>query len=275
MMVEMGTDRIHHGFWHYMDPSHRKFEPDHPLAPAIHDYYVEIDGEIAQLLAGVDFAETNVLLISDHGAKRLDGGICVNEWLLREGYLVLKEPAAPGAPLSKCRVDWSKTQAWGEGGYYARICLNLKGREPEGIVNPGEYERLRGELGHRLASIPDDRGRPMKTVALKPQQIYQRVEGIPPDLIVIFDDLRWRAAGTLGRDSLYIYENDTGPDEANHAQYGYFNWIAPGVPPSAEGVDIDILDVAPTVLQLMGSIPPPEMQGRILPMAQMASAASG
>ena len=41
--------------------------------------------------------DTTVLVVSDHGAKRIDGGICVNEWLRREGYLVLKEePANPG-----------------------------------------------------------------------------------------------------------------------------------------------------------------------------------
>ena len=264
MMVEMGSDRIHHCFWHYMDAAHRKHEPG-PLESAIHDYYVQLDGEIARLLEGIDLRETSLLLISDHGAKALDGGVCVNEWLLRNGWLVLKNSDVPrGTPLAKCEVDWSRTRAWAEGGYYARICLNVEGREPQGLVPAADYEATRDQLAAALKAIPDDRGQPMTTEAYKPQQLYHNVRGIPPDLIVIFGDLRWRAVGTLGHGSLYIYENDTGPDEANHAQYGFFTWVAPGMAPSGGPVDIDILDVAPTMLSHLGQPVPQEMLGAIL-----------
>lgn len=272
MMVEMGSDRIHHAFWHYMDEAHRRHEPGHPLAHAIQDYYVQLDGEIARLLEGVDLRETSVLLLSDHGAKRLDGGICVNDWLMREGYLKLHRPPEAGTPLAKCDVDWAHTRAWAEGGNYARIFLNVKGRESQGCVEPREYERLRAELGHRLALLPDDHGEPLKTFAFKPQQLYRAVEGIPPDLIVIFGDLNWRALGTLGYDSLYRSENDTGPDEANHAQHGFFNWIAPTFVPRAEAEDLDILDIAPTVLALAGLPVPAAMQGQVQAMAGRAEA---
>jgi predicted AlkP superfamily phosphohydrolase/phosphomutase len=87
------------------------------------------------------------------------------------------------------------------------------------------------------------------------------VRGIPPDLIVIFGDLTWRAVGTMGYESLYLYENDTGPDEANHAQYGFFNWNGPAITPSSQPMDIDILDIAPTVLSQMNIPLPAEMLG--------------
>ncbi len=265
MMVEMGSDRIHHGFWHYMDPEHRKYDPSSPLSSAIHDYYVQLDGEIARMLELIDLKDTQLILISDHGAKRLDGGICVNEWLRKEGLLVLKNPPpGPLTPLQKCEVDWSKTTAWAEGGYYARIFLNVQGREPEGIVAPRKYEVTRSDIGHRLSQIPDDRGKPLKTFCLKPQQIYSKVEGYPPDLITIFGDLNWRAVGTLGFDSIYTFENDTGPDEANHAQYGFFNYVAPGIAPLSDPIDIDILDVAPTVLTQLGMSVPEDMQGKVV-----------
>ena len=265
MMVEMGSDRVHHCFWHYMDEAHRKFEPGHPLASAIHDYYVQLDGELARTLELVDLRDTALLLVSDHGAKRLDGAICINEWLRREGWLVLKTPPpAPGTPLAKCDVDWPRTRAWGEGGYYARVCLNVKGREPQGCVEPADFEKVRAELAAKLRAIPDDRGQPMNTLAETPQRLYRRVEGIAPDLVVIFGDLSWRAAGTLGYDTLYTYENDTGPDEANHAQYGFFNWIAPGLAPESTPRDIDILDIAPTLLAQLGLAPDAGMLGRAI-----------
>src|SRR5207244_3368126 len=109
--------RIHHGFWKYYDPTHLKYEWGNKYENAIRDYYIYLDGEIGTLLGEVD-ADTAIMVVSDHGAKKMDGGICVNEWLLREGWLTLAgERPAELQPLEKVKVDWSKTKAWGEGGY--------------------------------------------------------------------------------------------------------------------------------------------------------------
>ncbi|HLZ08583.1 MAG TPA: alkaline phosphatase family protein, partial [Chloroflexota bacterium] len=80
MTVEMGTDRIHHGFWSMMDSEHFRYVPGNEFENAIHDYYVFLDGEIARLLEKVG-DETIVVVVSDHGIKRMDGGFCVNQWL--------------------------------------------------------------------------------------------------------------------------------------------------------------------------------------------------
>ena len=90
MMVEMGTDRIHHGFWKYFDTEHPKHEPGNPFVDAIRDYYKYLDGEIGELLALIG-SDASVLIVSDHGAKKMDGGICFNEWLIQHGYLALRE----------------------------------------------------------------------------------------------------------------------------------------------------------------------------------------
>src|SRR5581483_6298435 len=132
-MVEMGTDRIHHGFWKFMDEEHRKHEPGNPYEHAILDYYRHVDQLVARLLEYAD-DETAVLVVSDHGAKRLDGGIRINEWLRREGYLAtLREPDGVTS-LDAVGVDWAGTTAWGEGGYYSRIFLNVRDREPNGTL---------------------------------------------------------------------------------------------------------------------------------------------
>ncbi|MBI3995225.1 MAG: alkaline phosphatase family protein, partial [Nitrospirae bacterium] len=93
MMVEMGVDRIHHGFWKYMDTTHRKYEAGNPFENAIYDYYRYIDREIGEILSLVD-SDTVVFLVSDHGAKKMEGGICINEWFRREGYLKLAQDPA-------------------------------------------------------------------------------------------------------------------------------------------------------------------------------------
>jgi predicted AlkP superfamily phosphohydrolase/phosphomutase len=263
VMVEMGPDRMHHGFWKDMDPEHRKHEPGGRFESAILDYHVHLDGLLAKLLEQAD-DDTVVLVVSDHGAKRMDGGIRVNEWLRGEGLLAtLREPNGTER-LADVGVDWPRTTAWGDGGYYARIFLNVRGREPEGTIAPENYERVRDDIARRLEAIPDEIGRPIGTHAYKPEELYEQVGGVAPDLIVHFGDLFWRSVGTIGGDEgIHTFENDTGPDDANHAQDGLLIISGPGIEPGPRH-GMHLLDVAPTVLELLGLGVPSGMRGTSL-----------
>lgn len=263
MMVEMGVDRIHHGFWKDMDPTHPKYVENSPFASAIHDYYQFIDQQIGQLLNTVD-DNTAVLVISDHGAKAMQGGFCLNEWLIREGYLVLTAYPTQPTPLERCSIDWQRTRVWGSGGYYGRIFLNVAGREPQGIVSSAEYDRLRDELIDRLQSLRDHQGRPLQNRVFKPEAIYRQVQGIAPDLIVYFGDLDWRAVGSVGYADIYTFDNDTGPDDANHSQFGMYIFYDPKRPSSTPKIeDITIYDVAPTILAYLRQPIPETMIGQV------------
>ncbi|GAC1476672.1 MAG: alkaline phosphatase family protein [Ktedonobacterales bacterium] len=266
MFVEMGTDRIHHGLWKYMDPEHRKHPGATPLLHAIRDYYRYLDGQIASLLQRVG-DETTVIVVSDHGAKRMDGGICLNEWLLREGYLVLRTPAQGVVPLEQADVDWERTRAWGAGGYYGRVFLNVRGREPQGCVAPEEYEGLRAEIAAKLEALGDEQGRPIGTRVALPEATYRSVRNIAPDLIVLFGDLLWRSVGTLGHNAIHTFENDTGPDDANHAQFGMFIMRDTRLPLHGEVPARQLMDIAPTILEAFDLPIPPDMRGTPLQAA--------
>jgi len=263
MMVEMGVDRIHHGFWKFHDPKHIKYEPGSKYENAIRDYYLYVDRKVGKLLSHID-SETTVLVVSDHGAKAMVGGVCVNEWLMQKDYLHLKEKPAGVIPLGKAKVDWKRTMAWGEGGYYSRIFLNVKGREPEGVIDPSDYERIREDLRKALEAITDEQGINIGTKVYKPEEIYSEVRRIPPDLIVYFGNLSWRSVGSIGLGSILTFENDTGPDDANHDTHGIF--IMKGTNVKARGLreGLNLLDVAPTVLNLMGVEVPGDMEGRVI-----------
>jgi predicted AlkP superfamily phosphohydrolase/phosphomutase len=258
-MVEMGTDRIHHAFWRFLDPKHRLYEPGNPLEPAMLGYYKELDAKIARLLRFAD-EDTAVLVVSDHGAKRIDGGICVNEWLWREGHLALKEEPSEPTRLTPDMVDWPRTTAWGEGGYYCRLFLNVEGREPQGAVAPADYERVRAELKAALEELGDERGAPIGTVAHRPEDLYPERNGIAPDLLVYFGDLYWRSIGQVGTGTVHVFENDTGPDDANHAHPGLYLVAGDGVEPG-HGEERSLLDIAPTLLTLLGEPVPADMEG--------------
>ncbi|MCD6289422.1 MAG: alkaline phosphatase family protein, partial [Anaerolineae bacterium] len=158
MFVEIGVDRIHHAFWRFMDPEHPKFEPGNPFMSAVQNYYRYIDREIGHLLGLLD-NDVAIIVVSDHGAQRMDGGFCVNEWLVQEGYLVLKRKPAGIVMLEQCEVDWSRTRAWASGGYYGRIFLNVKDREPQGIIPMSRYEEERNILKEKLEATADHLGR--------------------------------------------------------------------------------------------------------------------
>ncbi|MBL7074007.1 alkaline phosphatase family protein [candidate division KSB1 bacterium] len=263
MFVEMGPDRVHHGLWKYMDREHIKYEPNSPYEHAIFDYYKYLDEEIGGLLALLD-EDTVVLVVSDHGAKKMDGGICFNDWLIREGYLTLKTGVDEPTRFKNEMVDWGKSLAWGSGGYYGRLFLNVKGREPQGQIPPEHYEGVRDELIRKLEALTDHRGRPLGTKVFKPDDIYTEVRGIPPDLIVYFADLDWRSVGTVGNPGVWTFENDTGPDDANHAQQGIFILYDPRQKLGRRVSGLHVMDVMPTVLNLMGVDVPPNVEGKIV-----------
>ena len=264
MLVDMGVDRIHHAFWKPMDPRHPQYEPDSPFVNAIHDYYVHVDQRVGELLHHCD-DDTAVLVVSDHGAQPLMGGICINEWLIENGYLTLKTSPSEVLPLDKVEVDWSQTKVWGAGGYYARIFLNVKGREPEGIVGMAEYEALRDELTAKLSQLTDPEGNALSVKVFKPQEIYQKVRGRAPDLIVYFDDLAWRSVGSVGINSIHTVENDTGPDDANHAPFGLMIFHDPKASKGGQVLQgAQLYDIMPTMLHRYGIDAPDKLRGKVL-----------
>ena len=85
------------------------------------------------------------------------------------------------------------------------------------------------------------------------------------NLIVIFGDLSWRAVGSLGLNTLHTFENDTGPDDANHAQMGMFIYHDPKRNLGGRELKgLQLYDIAPTVLREFGMDVPGDMIGKVI-----------
>ncbi|MDQ3986091.1 MAG: alkaline phosphatase family protein [Actinomycetota bacterium] len=262
MMVEMGPDRLNHGIWSFIDPNHPRHDPSNPFKESLREYYRYLDGKVGEIVEKYADDDTTVLVVSDHGAKAMVGGVCFNEWLRQEGYLSFAQDLpAEITPINKLDIDWSKTTAWGDGGYYGRLFLNVEGREPNGVVPKSDYDEVRNELIEKIEALVDHEGNPMGNKALKPEDIYTTQKGVPPDLVVIFGELRWRSVGSLGQGSVYTFENDTGPDEANHAEHGIF--IMNNAPGDLAGrkEGLHLWDVHNTILDVFGLDPAPGALG--------------
>jgi len=259
----MGTDRIQHAFWRFFDERHPGYLPGNKYENVIFDYYKYIDDEIGRTLALLD-DDTITLIVSDHGAMMMEGGICINEWLINNGYLKLTHYPDEVTQISKHMIDWDKTTVWGEGGYYGRLFFNVKNREPRGIIPRQNYEFFRNELITALEDQRDETGRKINTRVFKPENIYTECRNIPPDLIVYYGDLAWRSIGSVGHNTLWANENDTGADDANHSQHGIFVMSGDNGYHSEKRNGLQIMDVAPTVLDRMGIDIPWNMEGKVI-----------
>ncbi len=264
--AEMGLDRIHHGFWHYFDSSHPMYEEGNPYENVIRDYYIHIDSLIGKILENLEEG-TAVMIASDHGAKAMLGGIAINEWLIEKGYLALGKKPITAGPLTHDMVDWKKTRAWGEGGHYSRIHINVRGRELCGKVPPKDFEKVRDKLIIDLEGMCDENGVKVGTHASKPDKLYHKAKGIPPDIIAYLGNLDWHSVPDVGLNSVYLHKRDAALGGANHDFHGVFVFNQNLGHSNSNGKELyalRIYDVASTVLNYFDIPSTGSMLGRVI-----------
>lgn len=144
-----------HMLWRLTDPQHPAY--DAALAAqygtALEEFYQQIDQVLGEVLPRLD-SNTTLLVLSDHGFAPYRRSFNLNTWLLNNGYITFKSGAATDSVDPFANVDWSRTRAYGLGlnGLY----LNLRGREREGIVEPGaQADALLAEIRQKLLDIRD------------------------------------------------------------------------------------------------------------------------
>jgi predicted AlkP superfamily phosphohydrolase/phosphomutase len=261
MMVEMGVDRIHHYLWQYIDKQHKDYVPGNPYEQKIKEYYQHIDRFIGELQTLAPEG-TIFYVVSDHGAKRMEGMFVINEWLIENGYLVLKKFPEKPMSIEKCDVDWSKTRAWAWGGFYSRLFINVAGREPQGCVEPGDVDALLEEIRSKLMAVKGPGGQALEHKIYRSHELYNNPKGDVPDLLIFWGDLFWKVAGTVGYKRLYIDQDDRGLDYGVHDWHGVFIKSDPSRRGRGETSGIEIFDVMPSVLNDFGLAIPEDIRGR-------------
>jgi predicted AlkP superfamily phosphohydrolase/phosphomutase len=161
-------------------------------------------------------------------------------------------------------VDWAQTRAYFPSAGGRAIWLNLRGREPNGIVDEADYERVRAEIIAGLKALSDPHGRPVVREALTREQAYEGpYAGEAPDIVLLAHDGFYFAEG-LEREE--IRQNGVKDTEksGNHHIDGIVALYGPNVVRGVELTGARIIDVAPTVLHLMGLPVQEDMDGRVL-----------
>ncbi len=261
------TDRIQHMFWRYLpdsgSPAPRPSqEPE--VCGAILESYRRMDDFLGRLFEKM--AKNDLLMIvSDHGFNAFNRGFNLNSWLYREGYLVLQAGKKTSAKWY-ADVDWSKSRAFGQG--LNGIFLNLKGREINGIVNPGaDAEALKKEIKQKLLNVVDEK---FKKNAIKAAFIREEIYRGPytvnaPDIVIGYAvgyRVSWESAvnyvGTeLFSDNLRMWSGD----------HAFTRDQIPGVFFCNHKIaekDPELIDISPTVLAAFGIAKPAFIEGRDL-----------
>ena len=269
------TDRIQHMFFRYITDDHPALGhyPKSDHEDAIFQLYKWMDAMLGRTVKKLGNSDA-LLVMSDHGFKPFIRGVNLNHWLYKNGYLATKPDASGGKWLTD--VDWSKTRAYqvGLGGLY----LNIKGREAQGIVAPGdEADSLARELINRLSDLPDDE---RETVAINKvwaaKDTYKGpYVGNAPDLIIGYN-VGYRASwdgttGVIGKavleDNIKAWSGDHCMDPRKVPGVLFTNY-------PLEQTDPSIMDIAPTVLERLGIPTPRHMDGKVLVAKDKKEAAS-
>ncbi len=263
-----GTDRIQHMFWRYIDPKHpaRAGQRGAQHRDAIEELYTRMDRLVGRTLEVCDQPGTVLMVLSDHGFKPFRRGVDLNVWLEQNGYLKLKEGGRNQDYLAG--VDWSQTQAFGLG--LAGIWLNIKGREAQGIVDPKDADALREELCRKLTGLRDEEQAEVAvTQAYNTRECYSgpyATEG--PDIIVGYNEgyrVSWE--GAIGRPTDKLFHDNCKAWSGDHCVDPK---LVPGVLFCNRAINAEkprLMDIGPTVLDMFGVAPTPQMDGRPLAVA--------
>jgi len=245
------------------DTSDRVQHMFHGRPEIIEPLYRDMDRIVGKTLAYVD-AHTSIFVLSDHGFCAFRRGVNLNAWLLREGYLVMKEGLTESAEYLE-GIDWAKSRAYtfGLGGVY----LNLAGREAQGIVTRSEARALIDELAGRLTGLHDqERDETAIQTVYRAADLYRGPYlNAAPDLIVGYAAgyrASWDAA--MGKVTAAVFEDNRKAWCGDHCVNPP---LVPGVLFSNLRITADtpgIEDLAPTALRLFGVNPPAWMEGRAL-----------
>jgi len=188
--------------------------------------------------------------------------------LVERVWSLIEAMPSTHASIGEVNVDWSKTNAYSFGtGNVGSIHINLKGREPEGIIDLGEqYEELRTRLVGELRDLIDPKsGRKVDITIFKKEEIYHgEYLSQAPDIVFFTNDFKTGIDATFGHDDFFTYDLSGRHDNGKHRLNGILILKGPQFKEETEISGAEIIDVAPTILYMMNCPIPSDMDGKVL-----------
>ena len=259
-------DQTTHMLWRDFDPNHPAHTADSgPFMYQTEEYYARIDSVVGAVQRRIP-KDAVFIAMSDHGFAPYYWKFNLNTWLYENGFMSVLDPSdITGQPLFR-NVFWRRTRAFGLGinGLY----INLRGRDAEGVVKPGEeYDALVEEIRAKLLAYRDPAtGLPVVKEVYRREDVYQGDEvNNAPDLIVGYHrGYRCSDESALGEFSNEIITPNLSKWTGDHCMA---TDVVPGIIAANRPLlvkDPALTDIAATVLHLYGVERPKHMIGRPL-----------
>ncbi len=259
------TDQRSHMFWRFLDKEHPAYDAQLALeyGNAIENIYVEADKILARAMEKTD-KDTVLIVMSDHGFTSFRRQFHLNTWLKENGYHSLINEWKQGQSDLFLNTNWSRTKAYALGlnGLY----INQKGREGEGIVEPGaEKEALVHEIAQKLENFLDPKTgeRPVFRAYITKDVFHGPYVEEAPEIIVGYNHgYRGSWATPLGRIPKEILEDNTDKWSGDHCVSPE---VTPGIFLTDQKVKLkspSLYDVTASILKIFGIKQPEEMRGR-------------
>ena len=280
--VWVSVDRTQHCLSNYVAPDHPDTakNKDTAIGRKVADVYRQLDDAIGAFVSRAREDDV-ILFISDHGFQSCTRALHMDHLLKSFGYLefsasnIVMGPMQWGPMRKVARkaydmlglhgkvslpqsVNWSKTKAYttirstGEG-----VSINLAGRDVDGIVDPGDYEKVRDELMDRLGSFVDPKtgNKPVKAI-YKREEVFKGkfAEQAPDILMEPAEGYSLTHAKSAIEDADWV--------SGDHRIEGTIVAVGPQVKPFE--TPPALIDLAPTILAALDAPAAVKPTGRIL-----------
>jgi predicted AlkP superfamily phosphohydrolase/phosphomutase len=290
----VGTiDHIEHVLYSGIKPKARVYDPDRAewCWDMIRSVYMQVDANVGKILSCINLDETYVVLISDHGMTHLDWSPYVKEHLARNGLLEYLLDLSHDNP-SNLTIRWDKTKCHPLEPCHAHIFINLKGRDPQGIVDAADYEKVQEEIIQALYGMKNpENGSRVVALALKKKEAgtlgiqegagYDRIgdvvyawnPGYMSHPFIYRTAIKYRDGSERIIKNPELYEpavlcgNFTGVHLALpslHDMHALMIMAGPGVSKYERRLPAKIIDVAPTISRILGMDVPGGAEGSVL-----------
>jgi len=298
-LVHEYTDRVNHLFYHLLDPAYEAHQaPQNQTAlKLLHDGFHKLDASLGHIVDHFG-NDTNYIIVSDHGFDAVNRWVYVNNLLAQRGLLTLKclktwahtimrrlnvpnslrsrfgleqhQPWHRQDPSCSPLVNYTRTKAFAGPQLEHAVYVNLKGKYPEGIVEPGEeYEKVKRQIVDVLLAAVDPRtGKRVFEGVWPREEIYNGpyLENAPDVIYELASSYMVSNAilpSTLLRGRFLRGLRPGWDISGYHRPEGIFIASGPAFR-SVEGLEASMVDVAPMVLYLMDQPIPTYMDGRVL-----------